>query len=42
VSLSECERTCLVTLRALPFIAQGGAYKDVESRHVAQGQNGRK
>jgi hypothetical protein len=28
---------CLVTLRALPFIAQGGTYKDAEPRHVGPG-----
>jgi hypothetical protein len=26
--------TCLVTLCAFPFIAQGGTYKDAEPRHV--------
>jgi hypothetical protein len=28
---------CLVTLCALPFIAQGGTYKDTEPRHVGPG-----
>jgi hypothetical protein len=38
--LSELERLswiCLVTSCALPFIAQGGTYKDIEPHHVGPG-----
>jgi hypothetical protein len=37
LSVLEPKRACVVTLRALPFIAQGGTYKDAEPRHVGLG-----
>jgi hypothetical protein len=42
VSVCGSELAYLVTPCALPFIAQGGTYKDTESRHVGPGTNGRK
>jgi hypothetical protein len=38
----EPEWTCLVTQCSLPFIAQGGTYKDTEPRHMGPGAKWKK